>query len=120
MLAYLGLGAAKASILFLYMRIFNRERSFRLCSQIMLWFVATWVIMFFLTTLLQCIPITALVEPFYGNTCLNTIPFYYAGSISDIVIDFMILAMPIPMVWKLQLRIKQKIGVLAMFLLGVT
>ena len=86
----------------------------------MLIVVAAWTITFFLTHLLQCLPITALVEPFYGRNCVNTIPMWYAGSISDIILDFMILTMPIPMVWKLQLPTKQKIGVLAMFLLGAT
>lgn len=119
MLAYAGLGFAKASILFLYMRIFS-PRPFQLCAQAMLVLVAAWTVTFFLTSLLQCIPITPLVEPFYGNKCVNTVPLWYAGSISDIVIDFMILGMPIPAVWKLNLPVKQKLGVLAMFLLGAT
>ena len=41
-------------------------------------------------------------------------------AISDIIVDFFILLMPIPMVLRLQLPIQQKIGVLAMFLLGAT
>ena len=86
----------------------------------MLALVIAWTISFFFASLLQCFPITALVEAFYGNKCVDTIPLWYTGSITDIIIDFMILAMPIPMVWNLHLPTKQRIGVLAMFLLGAT
>jgi hypothetical protein len=41
-------------------------------------------------------------------------------SVSDLIVDIMILTLPIPMVLSLQLRPKQKVGVLAMFLLGAT
>ena len=119
MLSYTGLGFSKASILVLYMRIFT-QRSFRICAQVMLGIVTVWTISFFFASLLECLPITPLVEPFYNNKCVNTIPLWYTGGISDILIDFMILTMPIPMVWKLQLPTKQKIGVLAMFSLGAT
>ena len=119
MVSYAGFGFAKASILVLYMRIFT-QRLFRICGQVMLGLVAAWTITFFLTSLLQCLPITPLIEPFYGNKCVDTIPLWYAGSISDIIIDFMILGMPIPSVLKLQLPTKQKLGVLAMFFLGAT
>ena len=117
MLTYCGFGFAKASILVLYMRIFN-VKSFRKWPMMMLGIVAAWTISFFFASLFQCYPITPLIEPFYGNKCVNTVPLWYAGGITDILLDCIILAMPVPMVIKLQLPTNQKIGVICMFLTG--
>jgi hypothetical protein len=45
---------------------------------------------------------------------------WYAMGVSDLITDILILTLPIPVVLRLQLRPRQKIGVLAMFLLGAT
>ncbi len=117
MLTYAGYGLAKASILVLYMRIFD-VRAFRIRAKILLAIVIAWTISFFFASLFQCYPITPLVEQFYGRKCVNTIPLWYTGSSTDIFLDCLILAMPIPMVIKLQLPWKQRLGVLCMLLLG--
>lgn len=117
MLTYSGYGLAKASILVLYMRIFD-VRAFRIRAKILLVVVTAWTISFFFASLFQCYPITPLIEPFYGKKCVNAIPLWYVGSSTDILLDCLILALPIPMVLKLQLPQKQKIGVICMLLLG--
>ena len=117
MLTYAGYGFAKASILVLYMRIFNVKK-FRIWPIIMLGVVGAWTVAFFFASLFQCYPITPLIEPFYGNKCVNTVPLWYTGGSTDIALDCIILAMPVPMVMKLQLPPKQKIGVICMFLTG--
>ena len=119
MLAVIGLGFAKASILVFYMNIFF-GRPFRICAQAMLAIVVAWTLSFFFSNLFTCYPITPFVEPFYGHKCLDGVSMWYASCITDVIVDFMILFMPIPAVLKLQLPIKQKIGVLGMFLLGAT
>ena len=116
-MSYLGLGFAKASILALCMRIFS-IRKFRIVSQILLGVVGAWTISFFFASLFQCYPITPLVEFFYGKKCVNTLQLYYAGAYSDVILDFIILLLPIPMVLTLQLPWKQKVAVLCIFLLG--
>lgn len=113
----LGLGFAKTSVCLLYMRIFS-IRKFRLITQTILGIVITWTIALFFATLFQCYPITALIEPVYGNACFNVIAFDYAVSISDIILDATLLILPIPMVLGLQLPPKRKLAVLGMFLLG--
>ena len=117
MLTYSGYGLAKASILVFYMRIFDVP-AFRFRAKITLAIVVAWAISFFFASLFQCYPVTPLIEPFYGNHCVNTIPLWYVGGCTDIVLDFLILAMPVPMVLKLQLPWRQKLGILCTFLLG--
>ena len=117
MISFSGYGLAKASILVLYMRIFEVPQ-FRRRARIMLAIVTAWTVSFFFASLFQCYPITPLVEAFYGKKCVFTIALWYTGGSTDILLDTLILAMPIPMVLNLQLPWKQKIGVLSMFLLG--
>ena len=82
--------------------------------------VGIWTTSFFFANLFTCYPITPFVEPFYGHKCIDAITMWLSMSVSDLIIDIMILTLPIPMVLNLQLRPKQKVGVLAMFLLGAT
>ena len=93
-------------------------KAFRIATQAMLLLVFSWTVSFFFANLFTCYPITPFIEAFYGNNCVDGLSMWYAMAITDIIIDFIILVMPIPMVLKLQLPLKQKLGVLGMFLLG--
>ena len=118
-LATAGLGLTKASILVFYRNIFTVHR-FRLVANVMLAIVFAWTVSIFFANLFLCYPVTALIEAFYGNKCVNGVAVWFASTISDVIIDIVILAMPIPMVLRLQLPLKQRLGVLVTFLLGAT
>jgi hypothetical protein len=102
-----------------YVSIF-RGKTFYILTQTMMAIVVVWTVSFFFANLFTCYPITVFVEPFYGHKCMDAITMWLAMSVSDLVIDILILILPIPMVLNLQLRPKQKVGVLAMFMLGAT
>ncbi|KAI2625267.1 hypothetical protein GGS26DRAFT_563480 [Hypomontagnella submonticulosa] len=118
-LSTVGLGFVKASILFFYMEIFF-GKPFKTAAKIVLGLVIGWTVSFFFANLFTCYPITPFIEAFYGNNCVDGLALWYAMAISDIIIDVIILVMPIPMVLRLQLPWKQRLGVLVMFLLGAT
>jgi hypothetical protein len=48
--------------------------------------------------------------------CIDTQMLTYAQSISNFIIDVIIIAIPIPLVWKLHLPLKRKLSVIAVFL----
>lgn len=50
--------------------------------------------------------------------CIQTQPFYFALGGTSIALDFIIIALPLPVLWKLQLRTKQKVFLAALFALG--
>ncbi|KAF3071140.1 MFS transporter, FHS family, L-fucose permease [Daldinia childiae] len=116
-LSTVGLGLVKSSILVFYMNIFF-GRPFEIASKVVLCLVIGWTVSFFFANLFTCYPITPFIEFFYHNDCVDGLALWYAMAISDIIIDVIILIMPIPMVLKLHLPWTQKLGVLAMFLLG--
>lgn len=48
--------------------------------------------------------------------CINTQTLGYAQSVSDFIIDVLIVTIPIPPIWRLHLSLKRKLGVVAVFL----
>lgn len=50
--------------------------------------------------------------------CIQTQPFYFALGGTSIALDVIIIALPLPVLWKLQLRKRQKIFLVALFALG--
>jgi len=101
------------------MSIFTTKR-FRILAQLVLGLVVSWTISFFFANLFTCYPISPFIEAFYENHCVDGLALWYSMAITDIIVDFLILLMPIPVVLRLQLPFQQRIGVLAMFLLGAT
>ena len=87
----------------------------------MIAFVASWAIAFTSAMAAQCHPPTYFWESFeidYVPQCLNVQVLYQALAISDIILDVLVLALPIPMVASLQLPWKTKIRVIDILMLG--
>lgn len=84
------------------MSIFTTKR-FRICAQIILIIVISWTVAFFFANLFTCYPISPYIEAFYKNNCVDGLSLWYAMAISDIIVDFFIILLPIPVVLKLQL-----------------
>jgi len=60
---------------------------------------------------------------FWSNTpesghCINVEWFYRAMAIPNTLTDGLILALPMPLIWRLQLPKRQKIALCGVFLLG--
>ena len=47
--------------------------------------------------------------------CMKDVPFAVVRGSINVLIDFYILYLPIPILWKLQLRSRKKIGVIVIF-----
>lgn len=50
--------------------------------------------------------------------CIQTQPFYFDLGGTSIALDFIIIALPLPVLWKLQLRTRRKAFLVALFALG--
>ncbi|OQE72644.1 hypothetical protein PENNAL_c0094G10481 [Penicillium nalgiovense] len=107
----------KVSILLLYRRIFSVPK-FQLASLLAGGLVLAWCLAVFITVLVQCRPISFNWNKNQSGTCINAKSFFFGNAISNLLIDVIILALPIPMVLQLQLRLSQKLTILGIFLLG--
>ena len=113
-------GLTKLSVLLFYKRVF-RGNTFNVAVWSMIAIVSVWTIAFFFSNLLQCYPIWVNWESSGGliDYCINTNMMYLAQAWTDVLTDTMILSLPIPCIWALQMPARHKVGVTAIFLLGV-
>ncbi|KAI3573011.1 hypothetical protein IWW34DRAFT_888009 [Fusarium oxysporum f. sp. albedinis] len=117
----------KWSILALYWRIFGSVRSTRLPICILFGIISAWGIAVILVSTFQCLPVSAFwlrFDPNGGSEMTYECPvnvrmFFIANAIPNIITDILILLVPVPGIWSLQLRTAKKIAVLGIFALGL-
>ncbi|KAH8836600.1 hypothetical protein MCOR27_010357 [Pyricularia oryzae] len=121
------LGLAKYSTLCLYWRLFGAEKRNRIPIWIMGGLVTAWVVAILATTVFLCLPVNAYWErfnpenpmPFNQFECgIDSKRFYIGTAIPTVVTNLLLLAMPVPYVWRLRMPTPQKVAVLAVFLFG--
>ena len=103
-------------MLYFYARIFSVGR-FPTIVRIMFLVVIAWLIAFFFATLLQIYPIWC--NWIVCNPTTNYPLMYVCQSATDIVLDIIILCLPAYSISQLQMSLNKKIGLGAVFGLGV-
>lgn len=108
----------KMSILFFYLRIFDVSRAFRYSTWAVMFITCGYVFSNILTQLFGCRPIAKNWKPDLPGHCIMffTADYFY-GSLNFIT-DLIIFVLPLPMVWRMQLSRKEKIGVSVIFMVG--
>lgn len=117
-LAQLAIICAKFSLLLLYRRIFI-TRAFKTATIVVGTIILVWHGSFILAFVFQCTPVSAAWNPDAPpSACIDKVRLWLAYAISDIFTDTIVLSLPGPAVWQLQLPTRQKIAVSGTFLLG--
>ncbi|KAK9442530.1 hypothetical protein VB005_03593 [Metarhizium brunneum] len=111
------LGWTKMSLLLMYYRIF-RLPYFKKMAWVVGAFVWAWVICITFLFIFICVPVQKLWYPQIPGRCINQVGTWISNAASTIFTDLVILLMPIPQIWKLQLRKTEKIGLTLAFSLG--
>lgn len=109
----------KASVLYLYHRIFFVSRTFSR----MLWALGIFVFGYGFVraglSIIQCHPLSYIWDPSVAGGYCGRIPL--AGTITaafNVLTDIIILVMPMPVLWKLQMEMRMKLQIMGIFLLG--
>ncbi|PVH80998.1 hypothetical protein DL98DRAFT_560006 [Cadophora sp. DSE1049] len=112
-------GFAKASILLFYGRIFP-SRTFKFIILSLVVFTVSYSLASVLVNVFSCKPVSGSWELSLAATavCINRPVFYFAQAGLGIFTDFATLAAPLPFLWKLQMPVRQKIGVSAVLMMG--
>ncbi|KAK0515805.1 hypothetical protein JMJ35_001839 [Cladonia borealis] len=112
-------GFTKIAVLLFYNRIFGGG-NFGLLLYAMIGLMIGWTIAFFFANLFQCMPISENWTGYGGTveTCIKTVDMYLGQAYSDVISDALILSLPIPKIWTLQLPIRRKLAVNGIFFLG--
>ncbi|KAI1324464.1 hypothetical protein F5Y16DRAFT_380989 [Xylariaceae sp. FL0255] len=116
------LGPTKISVLLLYRRIFGVDgRRFNIISMSLIMLTFAWTIIFFVANALQYInPADSWTKPpSEAPTRWDNITLVFlAQSYADVALDVLIIALPVPLVFKLQMTLKRKLQISVVFLLG--
>ena len=108
----------KISILISYMRIFGRLQWFRNIVYALGTLTIIWFFGHFFSVIFQCTPVDKVWNPSKPGHCINLLAFLWGNSISNTILDYLILFLPILPVWKLQMGPTQKALVIGSFALG--
>ncbi|MCJ1268724.1 hypothetical protein MMC22_008612 [Lobaria immixta] len=124
---FVTVGLMKASILLLYLRIFSNSRNLRFAvyaalATVVASHIGTLIVTTFDLRPLKCHWIYILTDEEWDAMCAeywdDDIAYMFM-SVFTIVLDILILAIPCPAVWKLNMPKRQKIGVMIIFSAGL-
>ena len=112
------MGLIIQAILLFYLRIFpNKWMKYAVYGLSAL--IITWTIVISLVVVVQCNP----VQYFWnrsipGGKCINNDAYYFATGLSSTIIMITVLALPLPLIWKLQVSLSRRLGLAVIFLMG--
>ncbi len=113
-----GLSLVKMSVLIFYIRIFGSVQAYKVAFWILGAIILGWYIAVTLLALFNCVPLNKLWNPSISGHCVSQHSAFLGATISNFIVDFMILFLPMPMLWQLHLETSRKIGLVAVFTAG--
>lgn len=113
-----GLTLIKVSVLLFYVRVFRTVRAY----QIIFWIVGVILvgcgIVIDLLALLTCNPTQKSWNSTVSDHCLSRSSNFFRSAVPNVVTDLILLILPMPILWHLQIKISRKIGLVAVFATG--
>ncbi|KAK4222684.1 hypothetical protein QBC38DRAFT_489287 [Podospora fimiseda] len=116
----LAMTSVRLSIINLYSHLFSSSQKLRIACYVMTAVCAVWFIGDALTVFLICRPFNYNWDKTVDGSCGNVNAAYLSVHSTNFVVDSTIALMPLPVLWKLSMPMRRKIGVMLMFGLGAT
>ncbi|KAE8379333.1 hypothetical protein BDV26DRAFT_169359 [Aspergillus bertholletiae] len=108
----------KVSLLASYLRIGGFVKTYRTIIIIAIVAVVVNQVIFTFLFIFPCQPISAQWNPEVVGKCINALKSYYALAGTSLGFDLVIIMLPLPVLWNLQLGRKQKVALCCVFALG--
>ena len=112
---------AKVSLLLLYLRLFGKtNRTFRIKIYITIAFCAClyWVNVPLGAYFCAPKPGQEWDSPEVFALCSRSLPYAIVQGVLNVVVDFWLLWLPLPVIWNLNMALKKRLGVIALFMTG--
>ncbi|EPE34577.1 hypothetical protein GLAREA_10271 [Glarea lozoyensis ATCC 20868] len=110
--------AVKISTLHFYTTIFANQKFIRFAYTI-IGFCVAYAITYVVATFLMCRPFAFNWDkPIEGGTCIDHISFFLSASLIGLFLDVIIMVMPMPMLWGLNLPLHKRLALTLMFGMG--
>ncbi|KAI0006635.1 hypothetical protein F4779DRAFT_629677 [Xylariaceae sp. FL0662B] len=113
----IGVFSVKIGILLFYWRVFH-TRGFRIAAIAVGCFSGGIFLSNFFSFTLQCRPVARFWDENIAGKCINQHMFYLLSAIINVVGDIAVLALPMPVVWRLHTSRNKKWSLSFLFLLG--
>jgi hypothetical protein len=112
---------AKMSALLFFSRVFPRYANSKFFNYA-LWAThalnVSWLIGIVFGTIFMCNPVAKGWNPMLPGKCGTNSALWIGSAVPSVFIDLIILTLPIPKIWGLQMNRKRKIGLTVVFALG--
>ena len=116
----IGLALVKTSMMVLYHKLFGTKSSMRIAIYVTGTIVWAWAMSIILESFLLCHPVAFNWNPTLPEGgCGNRNAAFVVAGVLNMVTDFMVMLLPIPYIWKLQLPVGRKIGLSVAFSIGL-
>ncbi|PWY88277.1 hypothetical protein BO70DRAFT_259365, partial [Aspergillus heteromorphus CBS 117.55] len=103
-----------------FSRIFGRQRFFRICTTIVMVISWLWATSVILEAFLTCRPLAYNWDITIPNgVCGNRHAAYIVAGMLNLLTDLMVMTLPLPHVWRLQLGTPKKLALCFVFCLGL-
>ncbi|KAI1496233.1 hypothetical protein F5X99DRAFT_401047 [Biscogniauxia marginata] len=112
--------SCKVAVLVMYLDIFRTDVGFRRAVYVLIALCALYPVVFIPFFITVCHPVWAAWDPILSQTNCRPLEVQEIASVAvNLFLDFAVVTLPIPVVWKLQMPTNKKLGVTAMFSLGL-
>ncbi|KAH1629913.1 hypothetical protein KXV25_003215 [Aspergillus fumigatus] len=109
----------KISIIVFLKRLLGSVRLYAIISNCLIAFIAVWALTAVLVNTFQCTPVQYYYDKSLNGHCMKgQVQFFQAMGSIALVEDVFILCLPIPIVWGLQITLRQKMALTVVFSLG--
>lgn len=111
----------KLAILLQYLRIFvpNKQSKTYYFTQSLIWTNFVFYVVLGFCAAFMCSPRERIWNPLVPGKCLSLAGILIAGGVINIFSDFCVLALPLTSIWQLQMATRHKIGISAVFAVGL-
>ncbi|EKD14281.1 uncharacterized protein L3040_008370 [Drepanopeziza brunnea f. sp. 'multigermtubi'] len=108
----------KISIVCFFQRIFSVSQKFHYVAISVNCLIAVWGAGIVFTCGLQCRPIRAFWDRSIDGNCIPVNTFVITNQVFNVIMDFVLLALPLPLIWNLRRSWQEKLALTGIFALG--
>lgn len=108
----------KLAALTFYSRIFQVVTSFRIALYVCHALTIAWLLSNLPLTVFYCVPIDKFWYPEKQGRCINLFYWHITEGVFDVSLNFLILCLPMPMVWSLRASVGRKLLLMLAFFFG--
>ncbi|KAJ4152980.1 hypothetical protein LMH87_009495 [Akanthomyces muscarius] len=109
--------ALRLSIVCFYRRLFT-TRTFQRVSTAIMWIIGLWGAAIFLVCALQCRPLAGYWDKSIKAQCIDGNQFFIVNQIFNVIMDFVLLALPLPIILRLNRSWADRFALAGVFALG--